>query len=228
MTMEYVDGFNIDNLERLKNENFDVKEVSSILADCFSRQIFEFGFLHSDPHGGNVFVRKTKVKGKEITQLVLLDHGLYKKLDENLRTHYAYLWKGIINQDPALMEKGCLGMDVPKELFKLFAAMITAKDYEELMDDSKKDIKERLSLEEEKKDVDALRRKTQVWMKEILQCLEKMNQDLLLVFKVNDYLRTIDFRLNNPINTFYYTVIAFFYLRPNIHLRLLIGLRIGE
>lgn len=31
--------------------------------------------------------------GKRIPQLVLLDHGLYKELDNETRTNYAALWK---------------------------------------------------------------------------------------------------------------------------------------
>ena len=38
-----------------------------------------------------------------------------------------------------------------------------------------------------------------------MECLEKMDSDLLLVFKVNDYIRTIDSRLGSPANSFYYT-----------------------
>jgi aarF domain-containing kinase len=37
--------------------------------------IYEKGFVHSDPHPGNMFVRKKK-NGKDL-ELVILDHGIY-------------------------------------------------------------------------------------------------------------------------------------------------------
>lgn len=37
--------------------------------------IFKAGFVHSDPHPGNLFVRKN-CDGK--LELVLLDHGIYQ------------------------------------------------------------------------------------------------------------------------------------------------------
>lgn len=36
--------------------------------------IFNRGFVHSDPHPGNILVRKSE---KGSTEIVLLDHGLY-------------------------------------------------------------------------------------------------------------------------------------------------------
>jgi aarF domain-containing kinase len=38
--------------------------------------IFEKGFVHSDPHPGNMFVRPKKTNPKDI-ELVILDHGIY-------------------------------------------------------------------------------------------------------------------------------------------------------
>ena len=41
----------------------------------YSEMIFMRGFIHCDPHAGNVLVRP----GRDGTaQIVLLDHGLYK------------------------------------------------------------------------------------------------------------------------------------------------------
>ena len=53
----------------------------------FSRMIFSNGFVHCDPHPGNVLVNpvsqmSTKKNDREF-QIVLLDHGLYTVLSEN-------------------------------------------------------------------------------------------------------------------------------------------------
>jgi aarF domain-containing kinase len=44
---------------------------------CFSKQIFLDGFIHADPHPGNLLVRRYHGK----TQIVILDHGLYSTYD---------------------------------------------------------------------------------------------------------------------------------------------------
>ncbi len=49
--------------------------------------------VHCDPHAANMLVRLDK---KAKPQLVLLDHGLYKQLSEELRLEYAGLWQALI------------------------------------------------------------------------------------------------------------------------------------
>ena len=55
--------------------------------------LFRKGFVHSDPHPGNMFVRKNDHGELE---LVLLDHGIYAELDDNVRINYAGLWRGML------------------------------------------------------------------------------------------------------------------------------------
>ena len=48
--------------------------------------------MHCDPHSGNVLVRPLK-PGSSRPQIVLLDHGLYKTLDDEFRIKYAEMWR---------------------------------------------------------------------------------------------------------------------------------------
>lgn len=203
--MEYVNGINIDNTTLLKKNNYNLKEVSSLLANCFSQQIFKHGIVHADPHSGNVFITKLKKDGKETNklQLILLDHGLYKYLKKSLRLSYSYLWKGIITQNEEMVKKAVKEIGIDNVYYRLFAGMVTAQNWDTLMDPEEKDLKARLEVSGGE---DMTRIKGKIWMKQIAYCLQKMDQDLLLVFKVNDYLRCIDGRLGRPFNTFYYTV----------------------
>ena len=45
-----------------------------MLGTIYSEMIFVKGYVHSDPHPGNVLVHKTE---RNQTEIVLLDHGLY-------------------------------------------------------------------------------------------------------------------------------------------------------
>jgi aarF domain-containing kinase len=92
ITMTWEEGKSITDREyRIKN-NIKTKEIAELLANSFNKQIFEFGFVHGDPHSGNLFMRKENNK----TKLVLLDHGLYETLDEKFKYSYATLWRGTI------------------------------------------------------------------------------------------------------------------------------------
>ncbi len=101
------------------------------MAQIFYRQIFEFGFVHSDPHQGNLFIRKENINGKLITRLVLLDHGLYSELDKDFVRNYALVWRGIIMQNADSIKKGCIGLGVDK--YELFVAVISNKRYQDVM-----------------------------------------------------------------------------------------------
>jgi aarF domain-containing kinase len=93
LVMSFEEGSSITNLEYLRKNNIDFKQVSTYLSDVFYKQIFEFGFVHSDPHPGNIFVRKEKENGKVTTKIILLDHGLYRDYDETFRYNYCNLWR---------------------------------------------------------------------------------------------------------------------------------------
>ena len=48
----------------------------------YADMIFKFGYVHCDPHPGNVLVRKDRATGRP--QIVLLDHGLYTVSSKSL------------------------------------------------------------------------------------------------------------------------------------------------
>jgi aarF domain-containing kinase len=83
--------------------------LSSLISSVFQAQIFESGFIHCDPHPENVLWRKT-ANGKP--QLVLLDHGLYKQIDDEFRINYARLWKGLLIADIDQIKDSCTKMGI--------------------------------------------------------------------------------------------------------------------
>ncbi|KAK3086297.1 hypothetical protein FSP39_016491 [Pinctada imbricata] len=102
LTTEYIDGCKISNKEAIKSMGLSLFDIDMKLVRAFSDQIFLHGFVHADPHPGNVFIRKDK-NGK--AELVLLDHGLYDKLTPTHRQALCSMYKSIVMQDDDGMEK---------------------------------------------------------------------------------------------------------------------------
>ncbi|KZP12439.1 ABC1-domain-containing protein [Athelia psychrophila] len=81
-----------------------VKAVMQTMVELFSAQMFSFGWVHCDPHPGNIIIRPNPAHPTQ-PQLVLLDHGLYVYLTPTFKREYASLWKGLISTDFGAVER---------------------------------------------------------------------------------------------------------------------------
>ncbi|KAF7800085.1 hypothetical protein EIP86_011328 [Pleurotus ostreatoroseus] len=75
-----------------------VSWIMDTMVQLFSAQIFEFGWIHCDPHPGNIIIRPNP-RNPRRPQLVLLDHGLYVRVSPTFQRQYATLWKGLVTMD---------------------------------------------------------------------------------------------------------------------------------
>lgn len=75
LTMEFVEGFKINNLNAYVERNISPQEVAKKAINSYFEQIFVDGFFHADPHPGNVFVDPHG-------NLIYLDFGMMGKLPE--------------------------------------------------------------------------------------------------------------------------------------------------
>merc|ERR1719309_183261 len=123
--MEYCSGCHINDLKKLTAAGVDVYDVSQKIGQMFSRMIFDEGYVHCDPHPGNVLVQKDKTGN---TQIVLLDHGLYTQLASQFRYNYADFWQAIINRDVEAIKAAADVLGVG-QLYGLFACMVTARSW---------------------------------------------------------------------------------------------------
>jgi aarF domain-containing kinase len=136
LTMSFERGRSImDTNYRLENR-IDVNEIAELLSSVFNRQIFEFGFVHSDPHHGNLFIRKENVNGKFITRLVILDHGLYRELDQDFKYNFSLLWRGIFMQNEEIILTACKALNVTNA--ELFVSIVTNRSYRDIMNSEDK------------------------------------------------------------------------------------------
>ena len=98
LTMEYIDGVKISEVDNLKNSKFNKKIIASNGADMILKQIFEDGFFHGDPHPGNIFVMKNNVIG-------LIDFGMVGRINKNMIENIAdLLIAGIKNNAKKIVE----------------------------------------------------------------------------------------------------------------------------
>ncbi|KAF2867260.1 ABC1 family-domain-containing protein [Massariosphaeria phaeospora] len=73
-----------------------LKTTMNTIVDLFSAQMFLWGLVHCDPHPGNIFIRRLPSGEPEV---VLIDHGLYIKMNPEFRHQYALLWKSLLAFD---------------------------------------------------------------------------------------------------------------------------------
>lgn len=103
ITMEFVEGVNIDENDRLGGMGFDLLNVSNLLIDMFSSMIFVNGHVHCDAHAGNIFVRRNP-KNLSQPQIILLDHGFYRGYSKEFRKNVNELWLALMNLDNKKMK----------------------------------------------------------------------------------------------------------------------------
>nr|VZI42677.1 unnamed protein product [Spirometra erinaceieuropaei] len=58
LTAEFIDGIKINQTETLKAHGFSLRTIDRILVEAFGRQVFCTGFVHADPHPGNLLIRQ--------------------------------------------------------------------------------------------------------------------------------------------------------------------------
>ena len=77
LTLEYINGFKINNMQMIKKEGYSNKEIAKKLALSYCKQIFDDGFFHGDPHPGNLLICNGKI--------CFIDFGITGELDESLK-----------------------------------------------------------------------------------------------------------------------------------------------
>ncbi|KAK3092968.1 hypothetical protein FSP39_009499 [Pinctada imbricata] len=188
LTMEYCDGGKVDDKNYMERQGISVNEVTRDLGKLYSEMIFVQGYVHCDPHPGNVLVRKTG----HGTEIVLLDHGLYQTLTDDFRVNYSQLWLSLINSDLDGIKKysGLLNCG---DMYGLFACMLTARSWNSVMSG----IDKSQVTEDETNEI---KENAAMYLIQISEILNKVPRQMLLIFKTNDVLRGIEYTLEAKAN----------------------------
>uniref|UniRef100_A0A6I8NXR8 AarF domain-containing protein kinase 1 n=1 Tax=Ornithorhynchus anatinus TaxID=9258 RepID=A0A6I8NXR8_ORNAN len=186
LLMEFVEGGQVNDRAYMHRNRIDVNEVSRNLGKMYSEMIFVNGFVHCDPHPGNVLVRKHPGSGK--AEIILLDHGLYQVLSEEFRLDYCRLWQSLIKADMKGLQKYSRRLGAG-DLYPLFACVLTARSWNSV---NKGIGRSPVTASE---DVE-IRNNAAAYLPQISQLLNSVPRQMLLLLKTNDLLRGIETALH--------------------------------
>lgn len=92
LTLEYVNGIKVSDLESLDRTGLDRKLVARRGADAFLEMVLKHGFFHGDPHPGNIMILPENV-------ICMLDYGIVGRIDDEQKTFLSDILFAILKRD---------------------------------------------------------------------------------------------------------------------------------
>ncbi|MCG6114252.1 MAG: 2-polyprenylphenol 6-hydroxylase [Mesorhizobium sp.] len=92
VTMEWIDGIKMSNIEALRTAGHDLNALSVTVIQSFLRHTLRDGFFHADMHPGNLFVEADGT-------IVAVDLGIVGRLGKKERRFLAEILYGFIRRD---------------------------------------------------------------------------------------------------------------------------------
>ncbi len=92
LTMEFIDGIKVSEIDLLVEAGLDLKLVAKRGADAFVKMVLQHGFFHGDPHPGNILILKDNV-------ICLLDFGMIGRVDPFLKGHLTDILLAVLRKD---------------------------------------------------------------------------------------------------------------------------------
>lgn len=89
LVMEYVPGISVYNANKM---NINGNEMSRTVMTTFIKTLLQYGYLHADPHAGNVALR-------EDGSFILYDFGIVAKYDLKLKAAFREILIGFLSRD---------------------------------------------------------------------------------------------------------------------------------
>ena len=93
LTMEYIPGIKITNIEALDEKGIDRQKLVVDVHKVFFTMLLRHSLFHADPHPGNISVTDD---GK----LILYDYGMVGRLDNETRLRLIRLYLALVEKDP--------------------------------------------------------------------------------------------------------------------------------
>ena len=182
LVMEYIRGVKPTDTVALQELGIPRSKVATIVTRVFAEQVFVHGFVHADPHPGNLLVRA--VNGEP--QLVVLDHGMYRRLTPQFRAGYCRLWQALLTRDDVLGRTATLELGLPPGAFDTLSLILTYRP-----PNSSAALGSRLSTT----DVKALESNYgggAITSSDINRFLQRLPRDLLFVMRASNMVRALN------------------------------------
>ena len=196
LTMEFVEGGRLDDRDYMLRHGIDPASVVTELDRLYRDMFFRRGWVHCDPHPGNILV-KAMPSGP---QLIMLDHGLYVDVHEELRISYCRLWKALIDGDMPGVEQACSEMGV-QDLYRIMASVLTQRSWETIAE-------RKLNVPRTQEEKSLITKRAMGMFSELTQVLQSVPRELIMVFKTNDLLAHVESSLGVPRRESYYLSLA--------------------
>ena len=117
LTLEWIQGTPINKLKELKNNTFDLNEITKRLAIIFFNQVCRDGLFHADIHPGNILIRDNG-------DIALIDFGIVCNLEYEIKIFVVEVMYGFLNKKYSQIKDlhfktGCVPSDQSEFEFEL-------------------------------------------------------------------------------------------------------------
>ncbi len=107
LTMEFIHGTKVTDLEEQKKQNVDPAKVNRLLIKTYLKQLLEDGFFHADPHPGNLLVMPDG-------RLAFFDFGMVGRITPQLQAKMIDAFFHVVDKDPAGIAQDLIDLDFLK------------------------------------------------------------------------------------------------------------------
>ena len=114
LTMEYLPGTKINDIQSLDGKNIDRTELATTLQRVYLQMIVDDGVFHADPHPGNLAVTDTG-------EIIFYDFGMSGTVEPFIQQKIIDFYVAVANQDigailDTLIEMGTLSPDADRQV----------------------------------------------------------------------------------------------------------------
>ena len=107
LTMEFIRGTKIIDLEEQHRRNISPAKVNRLLIKTYLKQLLEDGFFHADPHPGNLLVM-------DDGRLAFFDFGMVGRITPELQAKMIDAFFHVVGKDPSGIAQDLIDLDFLK------------------------------------------------------------------------------------------------------------------
>eukprot|EP00760_Papus_ankaliazontas_P018327 PhM_4_TR17460/c0_g1_i3/m.85769/K08869/ADCK, ABC1; aarF domain-containing kinase len=163
----------VTDVDGILKLGLSVRDVDNLMIDAFAKQLFRSGFVHADPHPGNLLVTRHPNDPRK-PQLHILDHGLYTQLEDTERAALADFWRHVVLHNDSEAHN-CLKRAFGVDRHDVFATMLFQRPYRPNMNSMTTHLSDT--------DVDTLRNIVMSEMEAVTEMLSVLPSALSLVLR---------------------------------------------